>query len=431
MRVAVIGGTRGLGKWIANFLVKEGFKVIITGRDRIVGEKAANELGVEYSPSNVKAINNCKVVIIAVPIENTAEVIKEVAPRMDKGSLLADVTSVKEEPAYLMEKLVPEGVDVLPTHPMFGPRIRSLEGQVVVLTPLRRSKWFKEVVKFLNKRGVRVLVTSPAEHDRMMSIVQVLTHFAYISIASTIQVVGVDVKESRKFASPIYNLMLDTIARIVAQNPHLAYSIQVHNKYGESVRGRFIEIVEELEDILKNDRKSEFVERMSFAAKNLDDVEASLGRSDKAIFALNRELRLLNKSVGEEVGLRHIYSGNIHVGVLESVDPDFAVLRVGKRKVKLKISNVQVLSRWEWKVKNSEKRFYDISAIFPESSNPNIIKKVIENMDGVVSVEVIDIYRGEQIPDGKVSITLRFNVIDSEVYENVKKLIEGFGGVIR
>lgn len=33
MIISIIGGTRGLGYWIARFLRKEGFRVIITGRD--------------------------------------------------------------------------------------------------------------------------------------------------------------------------------------------------------------------------------------------------------------------------------------------------------------------------------------------------------------------------------------------------------------
>ena len=49
---------------------------------------------------------------------------------------------------------------------------------------------------------------------------------------------------------------------------------------------------------------------MSSAAKYLDDLEASLGRSDKAISALTEEIRILKSSLGEEVGLRHIFWKN-------------------------------------------------------------------------------------------------------------------------
>lgn len=42
-KVAVIGGSRGLGKWIAKFLKKEGFKVTITSRDHEYGRKVAKK----------------------------------------------------------------------------------------------------------------------------------------------------------------------------------------------------------------------------------------------------------------------------------------------------------------------------------------------------------------------------------------------------
>ena len=47
-----------------------------------------------------------------------------------------------------MEKYAAPGVEVLPCHPMFGPRIRSLDGQVVVLTPVKTGKWYDKVLKF-------------------------------------------------------------------------------------------------------------------------------------------------------------------------------------------------------------------------------------------------------------------------------------------
>ena len=212
---------------------------------------------------------------------------------MKEGSLLLDVTSVKMEPSKVMQKYAAPGVEVLPTHPMFGPRIRSLDGQVVVLTPVKTGQWYDKVSKFLESENSKVIVTTPEIHDRMMSIVQGLTHFAYISIASTIKKLDIDVKESRKFASPIYNLMLDTIARITAQNPYLVYSIQTKNSFIKEAHETFLETFVELKDMISKEDEKGFVREMSSAAKHLDDVESALGRSDKAISALTEELSLL------------------------------------------------------------------------------------------------------------------------------------------
>lgn len=434
MKVAVIGGTRGLGYWIASYLKEKKQTVTITGRDSLVGETAAELIGVSYTPNNQTAASEADIVILSVPIESTPQTIKDLGPFMKKGSLLMDVTSIKEEPALLMQKYAPEGVEVLPAHPMFGPRIRSLEGQVVVLTPLEKGKWYSRVVNFLESEKVRVLSTTPEVHDRMMSVVQGLTHFAYISIAATLKRLEVDLKESRKFSSPIYSLMLDMIARIVAQNPYLCYSIQTKNSHIKETHQAFLETFQELEAMIENENQEEFVKAMSSAAKHLDDIEASLGRSDKAISALNAEIRLLNDSIGQEVGLRHIYSGKIHVGILEDLSPDFLYLKTNKKILKLKIANVETLKPVElfnWKISNLPLKTYDISVIFPKSSDASLIAKSVGNLKGVVDAEVKDIYQGDQVPSNSQSITIRYQVLDPETLIEVETFLRGFGGIIR
>jgi len=434
MQVTVIGGTRGLGNWIADFLQRKGHQVTITGRNSMMGEAMASKMGVSYTSDNVTAASHAKIVIVAVPIEVTPQTIEEVAPYLQKGSLLVDVTSVKELPSEIMEKHVPEGVEVLPTHPMFGPRIRSLEGQVIVLTPQTKGYWYPKVVEFLKSEQARILETSPELHDRMMSIVQGLTHFAYISIASTIEKMQVDVKESRKFASPIYSLMLDMIARIVAQNPYLCYSIQTQNRYIHEVHETFLETFTSLKSMIDGENQDDFVKAMSSAAKHLNDLEASLGRSDKAIYALNAEVSTLKNSVGQEVGLKHMYSGKVHAGVLKDLTPDFVTLNEKNKIIQLKLSNVEVLSHeelQEWKIHNLPLKEFDVSAVFPESSKPEVIANSIEKIDGVVKSRVSGVYQGKQIPDGWKSITITYQVIDSSLRVNVESLLIGFGAKIR
>ena len=234
-----------------------------------------------------------------------------------------------------------------------------------------------------------------------MSIVQGLTHFAYISIASTIKKLDIDVKVSRKFASPIYNLMLDTIARITAQNPYLVYSIQTNNSFIKKAHDTFLETFVELKDMVLEEDETGFVREMSSAAKHLDDVESALGRSDKAISALTEEVSILKNLVGQEVGLRHIYSGIVHIGILDELTPDYLIISQDNGTTQLKMSNVEVFNSddlYKWKLKNYTQKSLDISAIFPVSCDPDVITDTIKNLDGVVDAEVIDTYCGDQIP---------------------------------
>lgn len=434
MKVAVIGGTRGLGRWIASFLSRKGFDLVVTGRNTITGELVSKKLGVDYTPDNIAAASDADVVIISLPIDITSKSIEEIAPKMKKGSLLLDVTSIKVEPSIVMQKYAASGVEVIPCHPMFGPRIRSLDGQVVVLTPAETGEWYDKVLKFLESENARIIVTTPEIHDRMMSIVQGLTHFAYVSIAATIEKLGVNVKESRKFASPIYNLMLDTIARITAQNPYLVYSIQTKNTYIQETHEIFLETFSELKDMISNKDQKEFVRAMSSAAKHLDDLESALGRSDKAIYALTEEISVLKNLIGQEIGLRHIYSGKVHLGILESLTPDFVVLKQGNNTTQLKLSNVEVLNDrqvLDYKLENFPKKTFDISAVFPETCDPEIIKNTIKSLDNVVDAELLDKYSGDQIPSGMISLTFRYTLLDPDVAFDVENLLKGFGSQIR
>lgn len=434
MKIAIIGGTRGLGKWIASFLKEKGFQVTITSRDELSGNAISKKLDVTYSSDSQKVAGESDIVIISVPIESTESVIKQVAPHMSKGSLLMDVTSVKEKPAILMHEYLAEGAYFLPSHPMFGPRVRSLEGQVIVLTPLQESEWFNTVFKFLEDHKARVLVTTPEKHDEMMSVVQVLTHFAYISISSAIKKLNLDIKESRKFASPIYNLMLDIISRIVAQNPYLVYSIQTQTDYAYQARKIFMETINELNDMLINNNQTEFVNAMSSAAKNMDDIEAALGRSDKVISALNQEISALKESINSEVFLRHIYSGKTHYGILKEISPDFVTLISGKKTLKLKIANIEVLSPsqvQDWKLNNFKQYEYHISVLFPSHCDPQIIASTISNLEGVVIASIMDIYQGEQIDDNQISITFSYKVLEARFVREVENLLKGFGAIIR
>lgn len=434
VKIAVIGGTRGLGRWIANFLAEKGLDVTITGRNTTEGELVSKKIGTSYTNNNAMAAETSDVVIISVPIQATPRIIEELAPLMKPGSLIMDVTSVKEESSMLMEQYAAEGVEVVPTHPMFGPRIRSLDGQVVVLTPSKDGSWYTKVYEFLENENARIIVTTPEIHDRMMSIVQGLTHFAYVSIAATIERLDIDIKESRKFASPIYNLMLDTIARITAQNPYLVYSIQTSNKYIKESHETFNETFNELKNMIAEGDEDGFVHIMSNAAKHIDDLESALGRSDKAISALSEEVNILKNLVGSEVGLKHIYSGKVHVGILKKLKPDFLVLKQHHNSTTLKLSNVEILTDkelMEWKIDNYPQKSYDISAVFQESADPDVIVATISGLEGVVDAELIDTYRGSQIPEGSISITVRYLVFDESTVLEVENLLKGFGSQIR
>jgi len=435
-KVCVVGGSGEFGRVFASFFQKEGFDVAVTGRDAEKGKKVAKEFGFGFSTNSKEAAQKSDIVIISVPIENTVKIIEEVAPHVREGALLMDTTSIKTLPCRAMEKNAKKGVEIIGMHPMFGPRVASLEGNVVILTPVRAKKWLDFVVDFFNRNKAKVIFSTPEEHDKMMGIVQGLTHFSYITIASTIKRLDIDVEQTRKLASPLYELMLDLIARIVGQNPHLYASIQMENEHVEKVHEAFISEAEELNKIVKNHDTTAFIQKMKEAAKIFKDIDAAMGKSDKAIAALTHELGKLKEAIGKKIVVKHIYSGAVHYGRVSSFSPDEVILEKDGKEVKLKISNIELLddaSSLEWKKQNLKHERRDFSAVFSEEVSENVLAQVVKNHDArIISCTVIDVFRGNKIEKGKKSITISVEAVEfEEDFNKIESLLKSLGGKIR
>ncbi len=433
MNVGIIGGSDGLGRTLIYYF-RDDFNVFITGRDHKKGQNVANEAGVNYIESNAGLANISDILIISVPIQHTSDVIREVAPFMKEGSVMVDVTSIKEEPSKTMAEVLPDTIEYIPTHPIFGPRTTQLDNQVIVLTADKKGKWYDKVYRYLESKNMRIIETTAEKHDYMMSIVQVLTHFSFISTASTIEKLKIDLAETEDYESPIYNLMIDLIARIVAQNPYLTYNIQSMNNNGPKIRNTFAEAVIELRDVINNEDSDKFIEIAINATKHMGDIKNALGRSDKAINGLNHEYSLLYDSVGCEVGLKHIYSGKIHVGILEGLDGKTVFLKTGNKVKNLRIANIEVLSAdelYEWKLDNLDKKIESISCVFSKNVHVETIENTVMNIDNIIDIRLTDAYNGPQIDDDFISLTFEVTALSKSDIENVKKLFTGFGGIIR
>lgn len=434
--MTIIGGTRGLGRWLAEHLNEE-FNITITSRNESSGLEVAQELNVEYSSDNIEAIQNAQIIIFSVPIEHMVKTIEEVAPYAPEGSLLMDVASIKTETSQALEKYAPSNVEILPSHPMFGPRVPTLKRQIIVLTPVenRATKWLPRVKDFLNRTDCEVVMTTPPEHDKYMSIVQGLTHFSFISLASTIRKLNINVKKSRNFSSPVYSLMLDMVSRVVYQNPYLYYSIQKNNRETENARQTLIDESIYISNLIKEEDEDDFVKLIVESAKHLNEPEEALQRSDEAISMLNRKANILKKSVGKEIGLKHHFSNNVHVGIIKKVTAKEVILNSSHHNdITLKITNIDILSEEElikWKKDNLKLEYFDLSVLFPSRCSEEYLIKMFKNIEPVIDAEIIDVYTGKQINDSLTSYTFHYSLFDKKDKEYVEEYVENIGGNIR
>ncbi|WP_406660597.1 prephenate dehydrogenase [Methanolobus sp. ZRKC3] len=437
MKVLIIGGTGEMGQWFSRFFKENDYEVTVWGSSGKV--EIAEHLGVEFAHDLDTSISESDIVIITVPIDITERVIADTAPKMKNDSLLMDLTSLKVGPTEAMLKYAPQGVGILGTHPMFGPSIPSLHGQTFILTPIegRSEKWLPVMRELFESSGAHIEIISPREHDHFVSVVQGLTHFAYITIGTTFNRLDFSVSESRRFMSPVYDIMVDFVGRILGQNPYLYAFIQMENPEVLKVHKAFMQECSDMSRIVEEHDVEGFITKMRDAATHFGDTAAALRRSDKLINSKISEFDQLLASIGEERAMRHIYSDTVHAGIVERVSPRNVILDTGSKKVTLKIENIRLLSEEEmhaWKTTDLEHHLRDVSAFVPNGSDPEIIKGIIQCNENIVDVEIIDTYAGLEDSD-RMSVTFRLKILGDHEPENIRHEVEtlltGIGCQIR
>ncbi len=422
-----------MGRWFAGFFLKNGIKVGIYDIDDRT-PAIAEQLGADYVAEIEKA-SEYEATLISVPITATVEVIKNVAPHLREGSLLMDITTVKKAPVEAMKRFLPSGAEAIGTHPLFGPTVKGIEGQVIIFVPVKGEYWLPRLKNFFEQKGAHVEELSGEEHDQMMRVIQGLTHFSYISAGVTMQALNFDIAKSQRLMSPVYEIMIAFIGRILAQNPYLYAEIQT-NFDMEDVHSKYIQECQRLIELIKQKNIDGLVKKMRAARKHYGETEAALRKTDKLINSKIKERQELLQAIGEKRAFKHIYSDVVHYGVVKKVTHSDIVLEKGKKLENLRIENVRMLSEEElrqWKIANLRHHSRHISIIFNKEVDPYVIRNIIARDEKIVSVDILDIFKG--LGEDKYSVTYSLQIMGDEkpeeVQAGIEQLLRGLGGKIR
>ena len=232
--IAIVGGEGGMGRSIQTLFSDLGHEVL------------SADLETELRPAEAAA--TADVVLISVPIRETRAVIEQIGPLVRKDALLMDVTSIKTDPMAAM--LSSTEASVVGTHPMFGPGVNTYQGQRVVLCPGRGDAWLDWARQMFTARGLVISEATPAEHDSMMAIVQVLHHFKTQVLGMALSRTGTPLEETLRFTSPAYLLEAYVTGRHFAQSPDLYGPIEMLNPDSKQVIDTFRKAAAELAEIL-------------------------------------------------------------------------------------------------------------------------------------------------------------------------------------
>ena len=289
MRITILGGAGGMGEWFARFFKANDFGVrIVDITDKT--EAVAKRLGVKFLITDVlkmeagaiQEVVDADILLLSVPIAVTERVIECVGPELHDGSLLMDITSVKRMPMEVMEKWTTEGVEILGTHPLFGPSAKSMRGQPVIFVPLRKGPLYERIYELFMGNGARVEFLTAAEHDELFGVIQGLTHFILFSFGVTLQELDFDVERSRKFMSPMYEILIDFMGRLLHQDPHLYAEIQTNFEMGK-IHKTFLTAATRLSGLVSEGNQAEFIEELVMARRHFGNTGRALIDSDRVL----------------------------------------------------------------------------------------------------------------------------------------------------
>ncbi|MCP4873667.1 MAG: prephenate dehydrogenase/arogenate dehydrogenase family protein [Proteobacteria bacterium] len=252
-RLGVIGGAGRMGQLFRLFFADRGFDVRYTD----VGRGVPLEELVAWAD----------VLLFAVPLRETVPIIQSTVPLTREGQLLLDVTSLKRDPvAAMMES----DCDVLGLHPMFGPPVPTFAGQTVIVCQGRGER-NGAIVQLLRDARMRLKEATAEEHDRMMSVIQVLVHFHTICLGRTLRELGVDIGGSLEWTSPIYRLEMTMAGRLFAQDPELYAAIEELNPHAIDVVDKATESVQFFSDCVRRGDFESFVEDFRSTSEFMGD----------------------------------------------------------------------------------------------------------------------------------------------------------------
>jgi prephenate dehydrogenase len=236
MKAGIIGGTGKMGRLFVPVFERAGYEVLVSGRcSPLTSEDIARQ---------------CDLVIVSVPIRNTVRVIDRIAPLMKPGQVLCDFTSLKVKP---IEAMLKSAADVVGLHPMFGPTVSSLKSQTIIVCPARvEDAALQKLVAIFRNEGARCTLTTPEDHDKMMAVVQGLTHYVTLCMAESIRKLGIDIETTQEFTSPVYQIELSLIGRLLSQDPELYADILEENPYVPEVLAACQKSAADLSAIVNN-----------------------------------------------------------------------------------------------------------------------------------------------------------------------------------
>ncbi len=250
-KVALIG-IGLIGSSLCHVMRREGLAGTITGHARSAATRdKALEIGlVDYvyeAPGD--AVNEADLVILCVPVGVCGEVVAAIRDQLKPGVIVTDVGSVKETVVRDIKPHLPDGVHLIPGHPIAGTEhsgpeagfAELFENRWCILTPDETTdrEALAKLEAFWRACGSDVELMDVVHHDMVLAVTSHVPHLIAYNIVMTAKHLE-DVTDSEviKFSAAGFR----DFTRIAASDPTMWRDVFLNNKEATlEILGRFSE----------------------------------------------------------------------------------------------------------------------------------------------------------------------------------------------
>lgn len=217
--------------------------------DVVVYKKNLNDesvLNAGFKTGTLDDVCKCDYLMLSVPVQFLEKVVLDIKDKVSDKTLVFDVSSVKVKPVEYMKKHLPKNIEIVGTHPLFGPQSGrfGIKGLNMVICPVRTTRYDELLDLFETKLELNVMEKTPEEHDKNMVYVHALSHF----IGRALNEIDIPFSEQRTVA---YEKMMEIRRNLGGDSWELFCTIENENPYAEGLREEFINKLMDIHKRLK------------------------------------------------------------------------------------------------------------------------------------------------------------------------------------
>lgn len=211
---------------------------------------------------------NSELIFYLVPTEKISEVARKYGPKTKKGATVCSGTSVMTPAAKAFEEYMPEDVNIVNLHCLFGPSVDTKGQSAAVVRVRSTDRAYENAKDAFSVLGANLLeLPTYDDHDRIMADVQVGTGMESASMGTAWKDAGFYPWYNASYTSVLDQMKILKMLRFFGAEAHVSGGIAMMNPHASKHVSQYAKSSRELLSLVRNGEKEEYRKRVISAGE--------------------------------------------------------------------------------------------------------------------------------------------------------------------